>query len=65
MALSQGGALLDAVDVNTTPVPTEGTASVKLIGVAEMATAAEPDAFEPRAEGIEGLEARHTVSEPV
>ena len=43
------GALLDA---NALPAPTEGTASVKLIGVAEKATAAEPEALEPRAESM-------------
>ena len=47
---------MDATDVNTAPVPTgatKGTASVKLIGVAEKAAAAEPKALEPRAEGVE------------
>jgi hypothetical protein len=44
-----GGASLDA---NATPAPTEGTASVKLIGVAEKATATEPKALELRAESI-------------
>jgi hypothetical protein len=43
-----GGVSLDA---DTAPAPTEGTASVKLIGVAEKATTAEPEALEPRAEG--------------
>jgi hypothetical protein len=42
-----GGASLDA---NAAPAPTEGTASVKLIGVAEKAAAAEPEALELRAE---------------
>jgi hypothetical protein len=45
-----GGASLDA-DADTAPTPTEGTASVKLIGVAEKAATAEPEALEPRAEG--------------
>jgi hypothetical protein len=40
-----------SLDVDTTPTPTEGTASVKLIGVAEKAATAEPEALEPRAEG--------------
>ena len=50
-----GGASLDA---NTSPAPTEGTASVKLIGVAEKAATAEPEVLEPRAESAEqsGLE---------
>jgi hypothetical protein len=51
-----GGASLDTAvttDANTTPIPTEGTASVKLIGMAKKAAAAEPEALEPRAEGIE------------
>jgi hypothetical protein len=43
-----GGASLDA---NTAPVSTEGTASVKLFGVAKKATTAEPEALGPRAEG--------------
>jgi hypothetical protein len=43
-----GGASWDA---NVTPAPTEGTTSVKLIGMAEKAAAAEPEALEPRAEG--------------
>jgi hypothetical protein len=50
-----GGASLDTAvtaDANTAPIPTEGTASVKLIGVAKKAAAAEPEALEPRAEGI-------------
>ena len=34
-----------------TPVPAEGTASIKLIGMAEKAATAEPEALEPRAEG--------------
>ena len=42
-----GGASLDA---NTLPAPTEGTASIKLIGVAKKATTTEPEALEPRAE---------------
>jgi len=42
-----GGVSLDA---NTLPAPTEGTASIKLIGVAEKATTTEPEALEPRAE---------------
>ena len=42
-----GGASLDA---NAAPAPTEGTASVKPIGVAEKAAAAEPEALELRAE---------------
>jgi hypothetical protein len=41
---------LDATDANTAPIPTEGTASVKLIGMAEKAAATEPEALEPRAE---------------
>ena len=40
------------MDANATPAPTEGTASVKLIGVAEKATATEPKALELRAESI-------------
>jgi hypothetical protein len=47
-AIKPGGASLDA---NIVPAPTEGTASVKLIGVAKKATAVEPEALEPRAEG--------------
>ena len=47
-AIEPGGASLDA---NAAPAPTEGTASVKPIGVAKKATAAEPEALEPRAEG--------------
>jgi hypothetical protein len=43
-----GGALLDA---NMTPTSTKGSTSVKPIGMAEKATAAEPEALEPRAEG--------------
>jgi hypothetical protein len=43
-----GGASLDT---NVAPALTEGTASIKLIGMAEKATAAEPEALEPRAEG--------------
>jgi hypothetical protein len=45
---------LDAADTNIAPVPTratEGTASIKLIGMAKKAAAAEPEALEPRAEG--------------
>ncbi len=42
-----GGASLDA---NTLPAPTKGTTSVKLIGMAEKATTAEPEVLEPRAE---------------
>jgi hypothetical protein len=42
-----GGASLD---VNAAPAPTQGTASIKLIGVAEKAAAAEPEALELRAE---------------
>jgi hypothetical protein len=43
----------DAMDMNATPVPTratEGTASIKLIGIAEKAATTEPEALEPRAE---------------
>ena len=57
-----GGVLLDTTDANTTPIPTQGTASVKLIGVAKKAAAAEPEVLEPRAEGIE---VRHAASEPI
>jgi len=39
------------LDVDTAPTPTKGTASVKLIGVAEKATTTEPEVLEPRAEG--------------
>ena len=42
---------MDAMDVNTAPVPTEGTASIKLIGMAKKAATTEPEALEPRAEG--------------
>ena len=50
-----GGASLDA---DTAPAPTKGTTSVELIGVAEKAATAEPEALEPRAEGAawRGLE---------
>jgi len=44
-----GGASLDT---NTLPAPTEGTASIKLIGVAEKATTTEPEALEPRVESM-------------
>ena len=57
-AIEPGGASLDA---NAAPAPTEGTASVKLIGVAEKAAAAEPEALEPRAEG----EARRGLDMPL
>jgi hypothetical protein len=40
-----------SLDANTAPVPTEGTASVELFGVAKNAATAEPEALEPRAEG--------------
>ncbi len=43
------GALLNT---NALPAPTKGTASVKLISVAEKATTAEPEALEPRAESV-------------
>ena len=52
--IEPGGVLLDAADANVAPVPTgatEGTASVKLIGVAKKAAATEPEVLEPRAEG--------------
>ena len=39
------------LDMNATPVSTKGATSVKLIGMAEKATTAEPKALEPRAEG--------------
>jgi hypothetical protein len=50
-----GGASLDA---NTTPAPTEGTASIKLAGRAVEATTAEPEALESWAESVawRGLE---------
>jgi hypothetical protein len=51
-AIKPRGASLDA---NAAPAPTEGTASVKLIGVAEKAAVAEPEALEPRAEGEAGV----------
>jgi len=38
------------LDTNTTPVPTEGTASIKLIGMAKKAATTEHEALEPRAE---------------
>ncbi len=56
------GASLDTMDVNTTPIPTQGTASIKLIGMAKKAATAEPEALEPRAEGVE---VRHAASEPI
>jgi hypothetical protein len=42
-----GGASLDTTAL---PAPTKGTASIKLIAMAEKATTAEPEALEPRAE---------------
>ncbi len=60
--IEPGGVLLDAADVNTTPIPTQGTASIKLIGIAEKAAATELEALEPRAEGVE---VRHATSEPI
>ena len=50
-----------SLDTNALPAPTEGTASVKLIGVAETAAAAEPEALEPREEG----EARRGLDMPL
>jgi hypothetical protein len=44
-----GGASLD---MNAAPAPTKGTASIKLIGVAEKSTATEPKALELRAESM-------------
>ena len=44
-----GGASLDT---NVDHATTKGTASVKLIGMAEKAAAAEPEALEPRAESM-------------
>jgi len=41
-----------SLDVNTLPALTKGTTSVKLIGMAEKATAAEPKVLEPRAESV-------------
>jgi len=41
-----------SLDVNALPALTKGTTSIKLIGVAEKATTAEPEALEPRAESI-------------
>ena len=38
------------LDMNATPAPTEGTASIKLIGVAKKAAAAKPEVLELRAE---------------
>jgi hypothetical protein len=47
-----GGASLDVdADADTIPAPTEGTASVKLIGVAKKAATAKSEVFEPIAEG--------------
>src|SRR6266851_1311835 len=40
-----------SLDTDATPAPTEGTASVKLFGMAKKAATAEPEALEPRAEG--------------
>jgi hypothetical protein len=49
------------LDANTAaPASTEGAAGVELIGVAEKAAAAEPEALGPRAEG----EARHGLETP-
>ena len=41
-----------SLDMNATPAPTEGTASIKLIGVAKKAAAAEPKVLELRAESM-------------
>ncbi len=60
--IEPGGVSLDTTDANTTPIPTQSTASVKLISVAKKAAAAEPEVLEPRAEGIE---VRHAASEPI
>jgi hypothetical protein len=38
---------LACVAVNMPPVPTKSTAGVKLIGIAERAMTAEPEALEP------------------
>ena len=45
------------MDANAAPVtaPAKGTASVKLIGMAEKAAAAEPEALEPRKEARHGV----------
>ncbi len=39
-----------SLDTNAAPAPTKGTASIKLIGVAEKAATTEPEALELRAE---------------
>ena len=39
-----------SLDMNAAPAPTNSTASIKLIGVAEKAAATKPEALELRAE---------------
>ena len=52
------------MDANVDHATTEGTASVKLIGMAKKAATAKPEALEPRAESVAWRRLETTLPPP-